>query len=285
MRIIATNPAITVAMERFILASVGTVMLIAAGCGDDGGSTQQDAGVSQVDANDPSQPDAGPPGSLVDTFDGTGPLVGYTVNNENALPEVGRVDGRYRANLLDNTGNITLHFNDDQGRLDAKLVAFPFDIVVRNIGIGTQLDSQTAPLPTSDPYVFSGIQVHVTDLQSRNSSHIVVGHRGGTHYTVEGKNTRDGSSSVNDVGANTVPAGRADIRVEGNGDRTLTIHWQPPNPAPGTTADNWNLYGGDGQLPGTAPDYGASVYVGLITYAFNENGVPFVGTADAIEHD
>jgi hypothetical protein len=36
-------------------------------------------------------------------------------------------------------------------------------------------------------------------------------------------------------------------------------------------------------LPGTTPTYGNSVYVGLITYAFSNTGVPFVGTCDSIE--
>jgi hypothetical protein len=261
--------------SAFVLLSALT-FLAPVGCGDDGSSAGDDGGSPTADSGQAT-------GEIDDSFEGDGALIGYTINNESALPDVARADGRYRANLVDNTDDITLHFNDDQGRLDAKLVDFPFDIVVRNIGIGTQADSQVAPAPNGDPYIFAGVQVHVTELDDRNSSHIVVGHRGGAHFTVEGKNTRDGSSSVNDVGFNAVPDGRADVRVVGNSDRTLTIHWQVPNPSPGTTADSWTLYGGDGVLPGTPPDYGDTVYVGLITYAFGTTGVPFVGTCDAIE--
>ncbi len=220
---------------------------------------------------------------IPDSFAGTGALKGYTTNNASALPDVGRTSGRYRANLTDNSDNVSLHFNNEQGRLDAKLVEFPFDIVVRNIGIGTQANSQNAPVPNGSPYVFAGIQVHTKNLDVRNSSHVVVGHRGGTHYTIEGKNTVNGNSSVNDAGANIVGDGRADIRVVGNVDRTLTIYWQTPNPDPGGEPDSWNLYRGTGALPGNNPAYGKSVWVGLITYAFGSNGVPFVGTADALE--
>ena len=252
-------------------------LLLLGACGDDGGA-DVDAAPDGTIASD-----GGATAGIADSFDGDGPLIGYTTNNPSALPEVARVDGRYRANLTDNTNDITLHFNQDQGRLDARLVQFPFDVVARNIGIGTQADSQVPPPATGDPYNFAGIQVHVTDLESRNSSHIVVGHRGGTHFTVEGKNTVDGDSSVNDVGANTAPDGRADIRVVGNPDRTLTIYWQVPNLDPANQPDQWNLYQGTGTLPGPAPDYGETVYIGLITYAFGTRGVPFVGTCDAVE--
>jgi len=285
-------------MKR-ILFPIALSLLSHFGCGGSGTDDDTD-GTADSDPTDTEIPDtdlvdsdsdvvdtdtdATPSGGgLSDSFDGSGPLVDYVTNNPDSLPDVARADGRYRANLVDNTNNITLHFNGDQGRLDAKLIDFPFDVAVRNIGIGTQADSQVAPPPSGDPYVFAGVQVHVPELESRNSSHIVVGHRGGTHFTVEGKNTVEGSSSVNDVGFNAVPAGRADIRVVGNADHTLTIHWQVPNLDPGNTPDNWTLYGGSGDLPGNAPAYGPSVYVGLITYAFNQTGVPFVGTCDAIE--
>ena len=226
--------------------------------------------------------------SAIDTFNGSNPLL-TTVNNESALPDVTKTGGRYRANLTDNSSNQTLHFNDSQGRLDAALLSFPFEFIARNIGIGTQLDSQTAPPHSGSPFNFAGVQVHVLDLDDTNSSHVVVGHRGGTGFTIEGKNTLNGDSSVNDNGANTVPQGRADIRIVGNADRTLTVYWQLPNLNPGTVADDWILYGPswdptpDGSLPGTAPSYGAQVYVGLITYAFYNTGVPFVGTCDSIE--
>ncbi|WP_420602147.1 hypothetical protein [Flagellimonas sp.] len=221
--------------------------------------------------------------SVTDSFDGTGPLEDFVTNNETALPKVEQVDGRYRAELTDNANNKTLHFNDEQGRLDAKLVSFPFEFIARNIGIGTLDNSQTAPTPENSLYIFAGVQIHVETLNSLNSAHVVVGHRGNTYFTIEGKNTLDGSSSVNDIGANTVPDGRADIRVVGNQDRTITIHWQIPNLDFNNTTDDWQLYNETGNLPGTAPEFDANVYVGLITYAYGTNGVPFVGTCDAIQ--
>ena len=118
-------------------------------------------------------------------------------------------------------------------------------------------------------------------LPDTNSSHVVVGHRGGTSFTVEGKNTLNGSSSVNDAGSNAVPEGRADIRIVGNVNETLTVYWQRPNLT--NQPDSWQLYLGTGVLPGTAPTYGATVYVGLITYAQGTSNIPFVGTCDSFE--
>jgi hypothetical protein len=242
-----------------------------------GATTSSGSGASTGTGANGGSPPVGPIG---DTFGGSGELAGYTTNNAGALPDVTQVDGRYRANLVDNAGDVTLHFNGSQGRLDAKAVTFPFEVIARNIGIGTQGDSQQAPAPNGDPYVFAGIQVHVTDLDSRNSAHVVVGHRGPTAFTVEGKNTVNGDSTVNDAGAGIVPAGRADIRIVGNANRTLTVSWQTPNQG---GADAWTLYNGDGVLPGSPPAFGETVYVGLITYAFGFGGVPFVGTCDALE--
>lgn len=216
-----------------------------------------------------------------DDFAGDGALLGYTTNNESDLPDIARVGGRYRANVTNNANDITLHFNDLQGRLDAKLVSFPFEVIARNIGIGRTLDSQQAPPATGNELIFAGIQVHVPDLNSRNSSHLVVGHRGGTPFTVEGKNTRNSSSEVNDEGPSAAPAARADLRIVGNANNTLTVYWQQPRS--NGQADNWQAYNGTGNLPGLAPTYGSTVYVGLITYAQGTNGIPFVGTCDSFE--
>ena len=233
----------------------------------------------------------GPPGpgdqpggtaQVSDGFAGTGPLLGYTTTKPEVLPEVGRVDGRYHAELTDNAGNKTLHFNGSQGRLDAKPVTFPFDYVARNIGIGSLSDSQVAPDPPGSTFMFSGVQVHSTDLNAADSAHVVVGHRGNTKFTIEGKNTVNGNSRVNDIGSNTAPSGRADIRIVGNSDRTLTVYWQTPNVG-SETNDKWQLYRGTGHLPGPTAAFGQSVYIGLITYAYGTGSVPFVGTADSLE--
>jgi hypothetical protein len=217
-----------------------------------------------------------------DTFEGDGPLQGYTIARAEALPAVARVGGRYRAELRDNANNRTLHFNADQGRLDARPLRFPFEVIVRNVGIGTLEDSQTPPRPT-DGYVFAGLQVHAPDLDAPESAHLVVGHRGRTLFTVEGKHTRGGRSGVTDEGAGVTPEGRADLRIVGLPDRSLRVYWQRPNPRPGLEPDDWRAYGGDGRLPGRAPRFPEWVYVGLITYAQGEAGLPFVGTADSIE--
>ncbi len=221
--------------------------------------------------------------SILDDFDGTGPLIDYVTNNAEVLPNVTRFSGRYHAVLDDNTNNQTLHFNQDQGRLDAKLLTFPFEVIARNIGIGTTTDSQTAPSHNGTQYNFAGIQVHAEDFNSINSSHIVVGHRGARRFTIEGKNTVDGVSFVNDAGIDIAPLGRVDIRIVGDENNELTFYWQQPNLSNGATPDEWTLYTGTGKLPGTAPSYGNQVYVGLITYAFGNAGIPFVGTCDAIE--
>ena len=222
-------------------------------------------------------------GFFIDGFDTDGPLLDYVTNNEASLPNVFSVAGRYKAVLDNNDNNITLHFHDDQGRIDAKLVTFPFEFIARNIGIGTLEDSQIAPTSDNNPYIFSGIQVHDKDFNSINSSHVVLGHRGGAGFTIEGKNTVDGQSSVNDIGANTIPDGRGDIRIIGNEDKSLTIYWQTPNLEYSNTSDNWTLYRGSGNLPGVTPAYGDEVYIGMITYAYGQKGVPFVGTCDAIQ--
>ncbi|NOY72826.1 MAG: hypothetical protein GXP14_10695 [Gammaproteobacteria bacterium] len=220
-----------------------------------------------------------------DNFDGTGALIGYTTNNPKSLEKVGRVDGRYRAliDIGDNESNITLHFNSRQGRLDAKRVRFPFEYIARNIGIGAKENSQVAPAGSGSRFIFAGIQVHDIDLNLRNSSHIVVGHRGGTQFTLEGKSTVNGRSRVNDLGSGVASSGRADLRIVGNVDNTLTVFWQRPNLSPGTVSDNWTLYRGAGNLPTPEPVYGDEVYIGLITYAQGSRGLPFVGTSDAIE--
>lgn len=230
----------------------------------------------------PPFPDGAEALRFSDAFDGDGPLLGYTTARAEALPQVARVGGRYRAELTDNRDNKTLHFNEDQGRLDAKPLRFPFEVVVRNVGIGTLEDSQTPPRP-ADAYIFAGIQVHAPDLEAPESAHLVVGHRGRTLFTVEGKHTRGGRSGVTDEGAGVAPEGRADLRIVGLADRSLRAYWQLPNPQPGVQPDDWRAYGGNGLLPGRAPRFPEWVYVGLITYAQGDAGLPFVGTADAIE--
>ena len=80
-----------------------------------------------------------------------------------------------------------------------------------------------------------------------------------------------------------MPDGRGDIRIVGNDDNTITVYWQTPNLDYAATEDDWTLYRDTGNLPGSAPAYDNEVYIGLITYAFGQNGVPFVGTCDAIQ--
>ncbi|MCG6116590.1 MAG: hypothetical protein MEQ07_00070 [Aquimonas sp.] len=253
-------------MERLLAWSAALLALLTVGCAPKA----------------PPFPESELSAGFSDAFDGEGPLQGWRTVRAEVLPDTSRQDGRYRAALRDNSNNRTLHFNRDQGRLDAKPLRFPFDVVLRNVGIGTLEDSQTAPRPPS-AYIFAGLQVHAPDLEVAESAHLVVGHRGRTLFTVEGKNTRRGRSGVTDEGINSAPQGRADLRIVGLTDRSLRAYWQLPNPNSALQADNWRPYNGSGLLPGRAPRFPEWVYVGLITYAQGDEGLPFVGTADAIE--
>jgi hypothetical protein len=214
------------------------------------------------------------------------PLTGFTTNNASALPTLGKRCGKYMADVLTNANNVTLHFNDRQGRFDGVQVSFPFTAIARGVGIAP-LQQPDSPLVVPGAYLFSGVQVHHANLNNLNSAHVVVGQRGSKANTIEGKHTRNGSSSQDDIGANALPDGRADIRIVGNADQTLTVYWQPHQP---DAEDNWILYEapGSGRTPGVlrgdAPEWGSStVYVGLITYAFEQLGVPFSGVIESFE--
>ena len=209
-------------------------------------------------------------------------LTGFTTNNASALPNVGKRCGRYTAELLSNDNDVTLHYNTSQGRFDGVLATFPFTAIVRNVGV--------APLGQPDvahevqyAYNFAGIQIHNSDFNNLNSAHVVVGMRSGTTTTIEGKLTRDGVSTPTDIGQNQLPKGRADIRVVGAANGTLTVYWQQPNLTGNSNNDNWIPYDGTGNLPGALPVWGQSVYIGLITYAYGTSGVPFMGLADSLE--
>jgi len=217
------------------------------------------------------------------------PLVGFTTNNASALPNVGMRCGRYTAELTDNTNDVTLHFNDRQGRFDGVLLNFPFRVIARNLGIAPMNEPLLAHQFAGNAYNFVGLQVHQQDLNGLNSAHVVVGQRGGTLNTIEGKMTLNGSSVVTDIGDNALPTGRADLMIVGQVDGTLLVYWQQPNNSGKPSNDNWIAYqdytsNPPGTLPGSLPDWGGnSVYIGLITYAQGTNGVPFMGVMDSFE--
>jgi len=216
-------------------------------------------------------------------------LVGFTTNNASVLPNVGMRCGRYTAELLDNTGDQTLHFNNSQGRFDGVLLSFPFRVIARNLGIAPMNQPTAVHQPSGNAFNFVGIQVHQQDLNGLNSAHVVIGQRGGTVNTIEGKMTLNGSSQVTDIGDSALPNGRADLMIVGQNDGTLLVYWQQPNLSGNPTNDSWIAYDDylsnpPGVLPGDLPDWGVSnIYVGIITYAQGTNGVPFMGVMDSFE--
>lgn len=196
---------------------------------------------------------------------------GGDLNNNDI--EVTVTGGRYRAELKDNSSNQTLWFNSSQGRADGVLVTGDFEAIALNVGIGTIADSQTCPSGSGNPILFAGLNVHSSTWSDLNSAHLVAGHRNGdATFTIEGKNTVNSSSTVNDLDNNAAPNCRMDVRVVRTGS-TLTWFYRLPGDS------TWIAY----TMPGTQFTLTPSVYVSLITYAQNSTGVPFVGTADSFE--
>lgn len=237
--------------------------------------------VAQPPVTKPTQPPSS--GSRVYDFSQNSKgIVGAITNNARDLPDVKQVGGRYQANLTNNTDDVTLHFKRDQGRLDAWKVRFPFEVIASNIGIAPIGKPTGVHGYKTNAFNFAGLQVHTLNLNSPNSSHLVVGHRGGeAQFTIEGKNTLNGQSSVNDIGTGVAPKGRADLRIVGDKNGVLRAYWRRPG------ASKWIAYGRkEGAFPGAAPVYGkagSEVYVGLITYAYGNVAVPFMGTCDKVE--
>jgi len=216
---------------------------------------------------------------FLDTFGGSGDLDPSWIElSPTDLPDVTQTSGRYRANLQSNTSDITLWFNAFRGRADYQAVTFPFEIIALNVGIGTVGDSQTAPPTTSTPILFCALNVNFGTLATNEDwSQLGVGHRGSdATFTLEGKNTISNSSSVTDEGTNAAPLARADLRVVGESN-SLTWYYREPGDV------TWILYNGTGDLPGTEPTFPDDVFVGLVTYAQNTTGVPFVGTCDSFQ--
>lgn len=221
-----------------------------------------------------------------DTFDGTGDLLGYTtilggtddgggVDTDNITP-IGRVNGRYRAELINSDSDATLFFNSNYGRGDYKTVTWPFEIIVRNVGVGTTANSQLAAT-AGGQYAFCGIQVRNTG--DNDYAHVVIGHRGGfPDFGIEAKQTISNTSTVEAEAGGTFTQARGDIRIVGSAGKDITVYYQDN----GTTPDSWTLFSGDGDLPGTDVTFDDTVYVGLITYA-DDFSTAFVGTADSIE--
>ena len=233
-------------------------------------------------------------GSLEDNFAGTGPLsAAYTNYNPGIAEAVGRVDSRYRFELTDNTGNRSTWFDTLQGEGFFKSLSFfpgtTYSWIYRNVGIGQTTDSQTPPVFSSNPYTFCGCNIHVDPLSSTDYLQVVVGYRGasafgGTERTVEFKKTIAGSSSVDDAGLNALTGSRADLLFQltrnGDGTTTCSVGWQEPNLTYDTgTPDSFTPY----DFTGTMPAFGDQIWVGPVTYAFELNGLPFVGTIDRIQ--
>lgn len=207
----------------------------------------------------------------------------FFTNQANSLPEVGMKCGRYTAELTDNSNNKTLHYNGAQGRFDGVLVEFPFKVIARNIGVAPMNEPTNNHVLSGSAYMFAGMQVHHTNFNQYDSAHLVVGQRGNTRNTIEGKTTLSGNSSVNDIGAEQLPNGRADLMIEGLANGQLLAYWQLPNTSGELANDDWQLYNGTGQLPGTLPAWDSNqVYVGLITYAYGDAGIPFMGVSDSL---
>lgn len=207
----------------------------------------------------------------------------FVTNQADALPQVGIKCGRYTAELTDNSNNKTLHYNAAQGRFDGVLVEFPFKVITRNIGIAPINEPDANHVYSGGAYMFAGMQVHHTNFNQFDSAHLVVGQRGNTRNTIEGKTTRSGISSVNDIGAEQLPNGRADLMIEGLANGQLLAYWQLPNTSGDSVNDNWQPYNGTGQLPGTLSNWNSNqVYVGLITYVYGNSGIPFMGVADSL---
>ncbi len=215
--------------------------------------------------------------SFDDNFEGSGALQGWYAFQPERLPGISQTNGRYLAEVDDNTGDITLWFNGNTGAGHFRFMAPGTEIIVRNIGIGVSpADTQTAPPTTGDPYAFGGLHFNEDLSNPTNfSAHIVAGHRGGVFRTIETKVTTSGVSAVADEGFNALGAtiARCDMRAYLDPAGFLYIYYRAPN-----SSDPWI----EAAWPGARPQFASGCQAGIIPYAAGTTGLPFVVTADSV---
>ncbi len=281
----ATNGRYDLMMQRILLLALSLTA-----CG--GTTTQPNAPSVPTDTSSPASP---PPSSapvnasnpFSDGFEITGELSGsgWSTFNPSAVPGAAKRGGQYHSGPIAIVGSTTW-FNADRGRADWKLVSFPaagqgeIEIIAHNVGVGPA-ENASANL-TVGAWAFCGLIVHTSDTASPNYEFLLPSRRNGI-ATIESKTTIAGVSNPADVGANPVGPGvtRADVRVLLRSDRTVRWAFRRPRSGDAWTAINMGSGVGVSQGGGLTFSSG-SVWVGLITYAFDSVPVPFVGTADAL---
>jgi len=225
--------------------------------------------------------------SYDDPFDGTGALDPKWLNYQAAaVPGVQRNAGFYRADITDNTSDVTLWFHGSTGRFDYQGVTFPLagvdEYVFNDVGIGPTSNPSANHVFASDAFNFCGIMIHNDSFSLPNYMFQVVGHRSFlAQSTLELKSTVDGGSSMYDVGTDAIGAGvtHCDMRVRLHSDGAVDFAYRAVG------GGGWTLPGGDGLTPTPRPALGAAgdtVYLGLITYAQDTAGLPFAGTVDSV---
>ncbi|HMR01234.1 MAG TPA: hypothetical protein PKA32_02480, partial [Candidatus Gracilibacteria bacterium] len=216
-------------------------------------------------------PDPTPtPSGVYDTFDGSGGLDPAKWDTYNAADpsrlEITQNGGRYYADLKgDADPQQTLWYNGNEGRMDYQTFTGDFEFIVRNIG----LDSFSG---SSWEYQLCGLSVWQSPL---NYEFAVIGNRGETYSTLEYKITNAGSSTQNDIGANSFPTGKGDLRVVRSGSNVDFYYKQP-------SASSWTLIDHDSLFANRINFGTGAVRVGLITYGFSYPD-PFICTADQVE--
>ncbi len=223
-----------------------------------------------------------------DTFDGTGALGSHWVEY-NPVIDAARVSGYMEIDVDDNTGDKTVWFQGDRGRLDSQLIKFPLTGEPSHIyqfldcGVGpTSNPRNDLTKATAFAINFGGVIAHNANMTIEDWMFAVIGHRGadGT-ATIEHKSTNNGVSTQADEGDNVVGSGatHCDFQVEVQADGTILFGYRARNTSNAFTLIN----GGTGLTQGTPPNLGSngdSFRLGVVGYALGTQGVPFISSAD-----